>query len=233
MFPSTVTVSAPPSTLDLLLEESPIILDACGVTIPSAQALHCPYMDLPPLNDILKQCPSPDKKLPARTRVISPSSGDCFAEGISLVEMLQLVLLEIFKRPIDWPAVQEKLVAQHQHSDVTLSTVSTTYATTLLTRCLRPSLVHSVADDHLRGTFQLQSHNMDHEDIAVVGMAIRLPGANDLDAFWDLLVEGRDMHKTVESPFRNLAFALLTWFYLRSLPIASTLINITTLPERV
>nr|ALG03242.1 PKS [Aspergillus alliaceus] len=41
------------------------------------------------------------------------------------------------------------------------------------------------------------SHNI-AERIAVVGMSCRLPGgANDLELFWDMLMEGRDVHKKV------------------------------------
>jgi acyl transferase domain-containing protein len=31
----------------------------------------------------------------------------------------------------------------------------------------------------------------------VIGMAVRLPGANDLQALWDVLEKGRDMHTKV------------------------------------
>ena len=41
-------------------------------------------------------------------------------------------------------------------------------------------------------TEQTTHASADHEPIAIVGMACRLPGAQDLDAYWDLLQEGRD-----------------------------------------
>ena len=34
-------------------------------------------------------------------------------------------------------------------------------------------------------------------DIAVIGMSCRLPGANDIQEFWDLLLEGKSQHKEV------------------------------------
>lgn len=37
------------------------------------------------------------------------------------------------------------------------------------------------------------------EKIAVIGMAARLPGAADLDAFWDLLATGRDGLQSVDA----------------------------------
>jgi hypothetical protein len=34
-------------------------------------------------------------------------------------------------------------------------------------------------------------------EIAIVGMSCRVPGAESLEAFWDLLEKGLDMHRTV------------------------------------
>ena len=37
------------------------------------------------------------------------------------------------------------------------------------------------------------------EPIAIVGMACRFPGANDLDAFWGLLTEGKNAVTRIRS----------------------------------
>ncbi|KAL4949266.1 hypothetical protein BDW69DRAFT_188482 [Aspergillus filifer] len=44
-----------------------------------------------------------------------------------------------------------------------------------------------------------------NEKIAIVGMSCRLPGgAEDLDRFWELLIEGRDVHQTVPANRYNV-----------------------------
>lgn len=44
----------------------------------------------------------------------------------------------------------------------------------------------------------LQPHcTWETEPIAIVGMACRFPGANNLDEFWDVLVNGRDQLRPV------------------------------------
>nr|WP_275408421.1 type I polyketide synthase [Streptomyces sp. SID9727] len=48
----------------------------------------------------------------------------------------------------------------------------------------------------------------DREPIAVVGMACRVPGAGDVDAFWQLLLDGRDAVREVPARRRLLGYRL-------------------------
>jgi phthiocerol/phenolphthiocerol synthesis type-I polyketide synthase C len=48
----------------------------------------------------------------------------------------------------------------------------------------------------------------DHEPVAVIGMACRLPGAEDVDAFWQLLLDGRDAVTEVPPRRRLLGYRL-------------------------
>jgi acyl transferase domain-containing protein/acyl carrier protein len=67
--------------------------------------------------------------------------------------------------------------------------------------------VLSLVDDAGRGPARRTRRHRD-EPLAIVGMACRFPGgANDLDAFWALLAEGRDAVTTVpEDRFTHAAF---------------------------
>lgn len=73
-------------------------------------------------------------------------------------------------------------------------------------RCLPPSLVSKLGSRvvHL-ADLQSSKHRRRHSetrevsdsDIAVIGMACKLPGANDLEEFWSLLCEGDSQHQEV------------------------------------
>ncbi|RDW65922.1 uncharacterized protein DSM5745_09661 [Aspergillus mulundensis] len=66
-----------------------------------------------------------------------------------------------------------------------------------LVQALRGAAVHDLtawlADDHGGGDVAASSDGK----IAVVGMSCRLPGADDLQRFWELLEQGRDLHQRV------------------------------------
>ncbi|KAF4334019.1 polyketide synthase [Fusarium beomiforme] len=49
---------------------------------------------------------------------------------------------------------------------------------------------------------QRSSRNWMDSDVAVVGMSCKVPGANNLDEFWDLLVAGRSQHQDISSGSR-------------------------------
>lgn len=74
-------------------------------------------------------------------------------------------------------------------------------------RCVPPSLLrglgHNViyATDVLEGNLpaHADSRSLLETDIAVVGVACKVAGAEDIDDFWDILSEGRSQHKEVSS----------------------------------
>ena len=77
-----------------------------------------------------------------------------------------------------------------------------------LERCLPPSLQREVGQKLLHVADQVKKaplptcdglHPALENDIAVVGMACKVAGADDLDAFWDLLCKGESQHQEVPS----------------------------------
>jgi hypothetical protein len=84
-------------------------------------------------------------------------------------------------------------------------------------RCVPPSLVPK-ARKHIRRASEYQVQPLPgnlhppikRDDIAIIGMSCKVPGAEGLQEFWDLLCKGQSQHREVpkdrfdfESPFRT------------------------------
>ncbi|OLN89945.1 Iterative polyketide synthase CazM 11 [Colletotrichum chlorophyti] len=82
-------------------------------------------------------------------------------------------------------------------------------------RCVPPSLMRSLRSqvihlaDHESALFKASSRRVADSDIAVVGMACKVAGADGLEEFWDLLCNGKPQHQELtgqrfsfQTPFR-------------------------------
>ncbi|KAJ5115662.1 Type I Polyketide synthases (Type I PKS) [Penicillium angulare] len=90
------------------------------------------------------------------------------------------------------------------------STMDAVYASTLISpsakvvsfgseRCLPPSVLQSL-DSRVIYMDEVDKKSIAHpksDDIAVVGMSIKVAGADDLEEFWDILCKGISQHKEV------------------------------------
>ncbi len=82
--------------------------------------------------------------------------------------------------------------------DVTLSAIGPTNAISSVERALRPILVRNIAGTTSNDqVFHLFEHRRASEDIAIVGLSGRFPGAESLNEFWQVLENGLDLHKEV------------------------------------
>ncbi|KAK3324854.1 putative polyketide synthase [Apodospora peruviana] len=63
-------------------------------------------------------------------------------------------------------------------------------------RCIPPSLAKEIDSSQ---TTKTRIPEPRHEDIAVIGMSIKVAGADDVSEFWDLLCDGSSQHKEVPS----------------------------------
>lgn len=81
-------------------------------------------------------------------------------------------------------------------------------------RCVPPSVLRTVGSrlihfaESLEGERQqgYPERSWQEDDIAVVGMACKLPGANDVAEFWDLLASARPQHQEIGTGHRDFNF---------------------------
>ena len=148
-------------------------------------------------------CSSNEKfRLPDASALVAPTrsnvDGEYIVRGPLSSETLRSILLEPSRWYETFRATQASKLGDRSSTVVSFG----------LERCVPPSLlrtlsqqvVHSPDRDAQAGTSAprnaIQSPG---DDIAVVGMACKTAGADDLDEFWKLLCEGKSQHQEVPS----------------------------------
>ena len=132
--------------------------------------------------------------------VLSTVTGEKFAVS-STFELLEKLLQEILVQPQRWDAVQNGVVSQVNESDVSTCRVSafgTTHAAAGLVSTLRSKTSVDMAQEDLaQGETAMARKLASVDKIAIVGMSGRFPGATSCEELWQVLEQGRDVHKTI------------------------------------
>lgn len=139
---------------------------------------------------------------------ISPVSGEPFRE-IETGALLQQVMEEILTETVRWDlvinAVSNQLKRLKPQSAQLVSIQPSHYNQRLLERWRSELPGTSVSESAiLPAAIDLAADRSPPKDtrsskIAVVGMALRFPGANSTNEFWDRLMKRQDMHRAIPS----------------------------------
>lgn len=145
------------------------------------------------------------KQFRSLATVISGSTGDLLG-GMTFSEHLENAVRDILIRPLDLNAVTRTVAGILKRSDpkkVSLIPVGTNIAGRIL------DSLDSSQRERCAITAELLKNPTDTGDtyksrtapgrskIAIIGMSGRFPGAANTEAFWDLLYQGLDVHRTV------------------------------------
>ena len=193
---SSVSIRGPPSTLQCL--QSKKIFREISVKLPINAAYHAPHLAIPNLDDLL-QCAEIQGDRPIRRNVtlISTSSGDKY-DSRSLHDVLEHIVGEIFQNPIIWTESLRKVKDDLRQRSVRVLGIGSTN----LTKALFQQLVQmgiAVKKDLQSAEEAGHSAHEDSRYVAVVGMAGRFPGGDNLEEFWETIDKGRDMHTKVSN----------------------------------
>ena len=127
-------------------------------------------------------------------------SGHRLDGGTDLRTLALEAIREIFHAPLDWFEIEKTLAVCTQSTKSQVTFVGPTSFMSQIIRSLKPfeswshaGFDHCKTDEH---TTELYEENQ----IAIVGMSGRWPGCDDLDAFWKVLSEGRDLCQEVNMP---------------------------------
>lgn len=110
---------------------------------------------------------------------------------LTLRDCLRHSLLDILRRPLDWTATMEGLV-DCDLKDPVLTVIGPSYMTKSLKETLQWDQKTCLSDWNLIH----QNENISGS-FAIVGMSGRFPGSDNLDAFWNVLEDGLDLHREV------------------------------------
>ncbi|KAF7158913.1 hypothetical protein CNMCM5623_004092 [Aspergillus felis] len=198
--PNGITVSGPPSSLTQMTSSSTFKdfrLESINIYGPY-HATH-----LYSQNDVEAIVGSlAPRGSDARRQMLLLSSTETPVRAGGLDALWRAAIEQILLQPICWNSIFGQLQAMHQKvSPKTLRiTPIGTKADQLIYTALRQTpLCNSLSmpEKSPKAEPQTPYSNPGKPKLAIVGMSGRFPGANDIDAFWDLLYQGLDVHKPV------------------------------------
>ncbi|KAJ3561746.1 hypothetical protein NPX13_g8825 [Xylaria arbuscula] len=201
---SWVTVSGPPSTLELLKAECPEFRNLSPVTLPVASAVHAPH--LPAFEFKSTARPSYIWDYPIQEGACIMATDDCVPyTARTLGEVAQRIIPAVLRTPLK---IQGTFTATAKYlkklgSTAAISVIGPSAQAASLIQTLKyagVSVTVLLVPDNVRNTAQRDGTGA----VAIVGMSARLPQANDLVEFWQLLLEGRTTHKRIPSDRFNL-----------------------------
>ncbi|RCI12041.1 hypothetical protein L249_0133, partial [Ophiocordyceps polyrhachis-furcata BCC 54312] len=194
--PSGIFVGGPPGVL-AQLTNSPVFQGLRWRAVPVYGPYHAPhlYSQL----DVAAVVEGLDAGTGALERVPLLNKTDAAPdEPRPFGAVLESAVAEILLRPIHWPAVIETLqqsLSLLRPASFTVVPIATT-ADQLVYKELQKTPLRSLPRQPQRLQQRLGGSTKKPK-LAIIGMSGRFPDAQDTEAFWDLLSQGLDVHKTV------------------------------------
>lgn len=198
--PSSCTVSGPPATLDAFFSNKDSTKPA--IQLPIGAPFHATHVPFDTTSFLRHIGNNETLHLGVRRPLLSPHTGQPY-EATTFLELVPLVLQDIFVHSIN-----ESLVfaaCKHQISEDVAVNMSSIVASglhrrldnylslaTTSSRPRSPSPTQQQSSTNSRTTSSVKGN-----EIAIVGMSGRFPGASSLAAFWDVLAAGTDLSREI------------------------------------
>ena len=202
--PNGVTISGPPRSLSELVSTE--TFKGLGFKSVQLQGIYGPY-HAPHLyshydvTDVVESL-VPRSADTRATKIPFLSGAGSIVEGDDFGTLLKNAVEHILLQPIRWNDVLRQL-EEHLHGAGSkhLSVIPiATQADQLIYTALKQTPLRTLLPNPARPKFPLPEDiscsNPGKPKLAIVGMSGRFPGAKNNDAFWDLLYEGLDVHKS-------------------------------------
>ncbi|KAK2032994.1 citrinin polyketide synthase [Colletotrichum zoysiae] len=207
---ATVTTAAPNiRALQQRLRESSLIASEIGLVGPFHADRNLEYMDallaFTDRNPEFHFADARDLVFPTR----SNSDGSILTDNSLHKQALESILVH---PPQWWESFSVVQAASLQNNGSNNNPIIVEFGSE---RCVPPSLMRSLRPhvihlaDHDSILFEAAPRRVSNSDIAVVGMACKVAGANGLEEFWDLLCTGEPQHEELtgqrfsfQTPFR-------------------------------
>jgi acyl transferase domain-containing protein/acyl carrier protein len=122
------------------------------------------------------------------TQDCSRTLGDIITEAIH----------NILQQPLDFVGLVENLQLKAHDMDVQLTSFGPAHVN-MLARALSLSKIERFGSTTALSQVPLSNKGDYRDAIAIVGMACRVPGAQNVDELWELLMKEKDMHRQVPS----------------------------------
>ncbi|POS74239.1 conidial yellow pigment biosynthesis polyketide synthase [Diaporthe helianthi] len=192
---ATVTVSGPPAMLADLLQRKGLFQNSKKVALPIQAAFHAKHLAPLPLDMVLAGLGQELLDLPVRHGLLLSSSAGEPYRGKTFSEVLQWVIADICQNMVSFEAISTGL-GRVLDPNATLYT----FGPVTCAKAIKQSLQSRGIDarDSEEGPERARPRpEYSDNDVAIVGMAVRLPGSETLEEFWQVLEEGRDLHEKI------------------------------------
>ncbi|PNS21399.1 beta-ketoacyl-acyl-carrier-protein synthase II [Sphaceloma murrayae] len=201
-----VTISGPPATTASLFEGSESLRMKNRTAIPIYAPYHAAHLYSE--EDVQRIIPQETRAILSQhtphTLLHSSASGQCLVAA-DTYQLMSMVLSDFLKEPVRWDALLEEVVSQIVATprapakifSIGISNVVNSFATAL--RAGGQATV-SVIDHTSWGTpetYSTTNGRTQNDKIAIVGISGRFPSAANVDALWELLEKGLDVHRKI------------------------------------
>ncbi|RYC62694.1 hypothetical protein CHU98_g3504 [Xylaria longipes] len=203
--PSAITISGPPSSLISLLASKYFENLKCK-SIPIFAPYHAPQLfSWDDIEELIQSSLSVDE---GDTRVRIPvltNTGE-ITHATNYQSLVKEALGNILLQPINWDTLLEGLqtwallTSPQSLSIIPYATTASQLVYTALKQTPLAGLLTSPSLGEGNGSvwsLKAESPRQSRSKIAIIGLSGRFPTANSNDAFWELLHQGLDVHKSV------------------------------------
>ncbi|THC96716.1 hypothetical protein EYZ11_003822 [Aspergillus tanneri] len=193
----SVSISGPPGLLPQFLMSSALKHSLLPIELP----YHAPHLF--PSQDIIGELHDPSLyEQVQRVKIISAASGEVHT-SFTFEDLLRRAVAETLTRPLQCNLVVDCLATELAHHAFTSCKIwHISYRGSFISNALSqisPGLT-VVTDFSIENPAIITtptSGNFSHSKIAVIGYSGRFPDAASNEEFWDLLLAGRDVHRTI------------------------------------
>ncbi|KAI0805157.1 hypothetical protein GGR55DRAFT_698536 [Xylaria sp. FL0064] len=188
-----LTISGPPSTMGKLFGKGDSLEECEATSLPINAAFHARHLQPIPLDQLIGDAKSTLLNMRVEHPfVISSSSGEIL-QGSTFADLLIRVCEDVMQLPIDLEAIARG-VEDHVTSQVTCIS----FGPESMAHAVRPLLARSWPGPSSASLVTTSAPpSADPDDIAIIGMGVRLPGSETLEEFWNVLGDGRDLHERI------------------------------------
>jgi len=189
---SSLTISGPRGRVQRLLAESSVLKESKAIRLPISAAFHASHLE--PISNSKIMAGLSEQILEKKVQhiLVSPHSGQPYL-GSTFSTVLAEVANDILQAPISFQSYTDGLsqILRPKAAVVPFGPVCST-------RAIKQALnARGVEADWVHGDLKSAKPSNNAGAVAIVGMAVRLPGSETLEEFWKVLEDGRDLHEKI------------------------------------
>jgi 3-oxoacyl-(acyl-carrier-protein) synthase len=196
------TIIGPPSVLELTLSECPNLKNLPKNELNIHALQHTLSVSDSDIDYIVGNSPLLETPLPSGYRIHGLDDDFPEASYAEWRHLLRASAYQTLSRPLDIVQAFSNLnAALGASKDIEAKIIGPSSHTTYLVKCLQTAGKEVFVQNGFLASPQTSGTN---DGIAIVGMAGKGPGSDDLEEFWNVILKGLDLHEEVPSDRFNL-----------------------------